>query len=457
MSTSKRGKRRTRSPHPGVVLLTRTLPSGATSVRARFTDPDTDRVTYTTLDLTDLSTQEARREWAIRKSKALARRRMDLEAGAPRLAQTDLSGALKGFYEAAGHRLKASTLTNYRHGIEKLAGWAARHGVQHTEDVTAPRLAAFRDALVAEGKHVAAKGATRGARRRTEGRRSPVTVNTYLTGAKVLLNHWRALGLVPALSKDAISDALKPLREHREEPEYLQQAELVALLEAAIRHDAGRYTETREEHAGKRAKGTTARYAPIAPFVTFVLLAGCRRSEALSVRWEDIDLAAKDREGNTVGEIRLRAHATKTKRARTIGLEVSPGLRKLLATLKLQAQAKAGYVFGGAEPYTAALVEAARDRLQSEYGAPAFTWQMLRSTCATYLTCSSGIWGSATVFLSAKQLGHSVRIAEQHYLGVHRGIAADANTLEAAMGVLSVLQRGLESGQATSVASRSVG
>ena len=32
------------------------------------------------------------------------------------------------------------------------------------------------------------------------------------------------------------------------------------------------------------------------------------------------------------------------------------------------------------------------------------------------------------------QLGHSVAVAERHYLGVHRGIRRDARSLEAAMG-----------------------
>lgn len=91
----------------------------------------------------------------------------------------------------------------------------------------------------------------------------------------------------------------------------------------------------------------------------------------------------------------------------------------------------AHHVFGSASPYTVDLVESARARLE-EIGAPKFDWQ-LRATCATYLTNAPGIFGAATVFLSARQLGHSVAVAERHYLGVHRGIPKDAHTLEAAM------------------------
>jgi hypothetical protein len=45
------------------------------------------------------------------------------------------------------------------------------------------------------------------------------------------------------------------------------------------------------------------------------------------------------------------------------------------------------------------------------------------------------------VFLSARQLGHSVTVAERHYLGVHRGIPKDAHTLEAAMQIEGVLKQ----------------
>jgi integrase len=250
---------------------------------------------------------------------------------------------------------------------------------------------------------------------------------------KVLLNHWRALGLTPELSKDTISDALKRLPVPREEAAFLRPRDISLLLKAALLHDRVVYAETREEHSGMRPKGTTPRYSPIAPLVMFLLLSGCRRGEALGLRWADVDLDAMDHQARRVGEIRLRAEATKTKHARVIGLEVSPALRRLLAALKLRATEGDVFVFGGEGRYTHDLIESARARLMEEFEAPAFTWQVLRSSCATYLTNAPGIWGAATVFLSARQLGHSVAVAERHYLGVHRGIRREARTLEAAM------------------------
>ena len=51
----------------------------------------------------------------------------------------------------------------------------------------------------------------------------------------------------------------------------------------------------------------------------------------------------------------------------------------------------------------------------------------------------AGIFGASAVFLAAKQLGHSVAIAEKNYQGVVRGIPREARTLEAAMEVEGVL------------------
>jgi integrase len=237
------------------------------------------------------------------------------------------------------------------------------------------------------------------------------------------------------LTRDDIADALKALPVLREQPVYLHPMQIKSLLEAATRHDTAVFSATRAEHAGLRTLGTTRRYEPISAFTAFLLLTGCRRGEALGLTWSDVELEALDHEGRRVGDIRLKAAATKTKRARTIGLEVSPALRALLAEMQLRAADDEPYVFGGAEPYSVDLVEAARSRLLRDYGAPQFDWQTLRSTCATYLTNAPGIFGAATVFLSARQLGHSVTVAERHYLGVHRGIARDAHTLEAAMQV----------------------
>lgn len=126
------------------------------------------------------------------------------------------------------------------------------------------------------------------------------------------------------------------------------------------------------------------RYVPIAPFLAVLLLTGLRRGEALALPWLIVDLDAPDNDGR---DRRDPAHGgdLETNRDRMIGLEVSPALRKLLAAMKSR-EGGDGHVFGGAEPYTVDTVKKARRRMLASFGAPAFDWQILRSTCATYLT-----------------------------------------------------------------------
>jgi integrase len=452
-------KRRIRSPHPGVVLLDRVLPSGRKVVQARFVDPDSGKHRKPILDAVALPTQEARRLWAIRKSKAMAQRRMELEGGAARLRAVPLDEAIRNYFGSCNERLRENTLAAYKMSAKQFATWAAANGVRTTAEVAGPTLAAFREHLNVMRRQTSVRGtgAGRGKRTLTAARLSPHSINLKLRAVKTMVSYWRAHGLAARLTSDAIADALKAFPTERPQAEFLSPGQVQKLLEAAQRHDAAVFDETRDEHAGLRLRGTTRRYAPIAPFVAFLLLTGCRRGEALGLTWADVDLDAVDAQGRVVGEIRLRAADTKTHRARTIGLEVSPALRSMLAGMKLRAGhgAQLQHVFGGEQPYTKDLVEAARARLigvqrervrdvgeteRAKYGAPDFDWQTLRSTCATYLTNAPGIFGAATVFLSARQLGHSVAVAERHYLGVHRGIPKDAHTLEAAMQIESSIR-----------------
>jgi integrase len=428
-------KRRIRSPHPGVYLLRRTLPSGSVVWQARYEEPDSGKIRKPILDAVAFPTHEARTLHAKRLSKSLARRRGDLAGGAPRAESKAIDEAIKDFVDAAANRLRGRTLKTYGLAFDKLLTWSARRGVKTTGDLTRAQLAAFREHLIARPRKASKAGGRRGESKDAAKKRSPVSINRELRTTKTMLGAWRVAGILPHLDRDAITDALKALPVTHEQPEHLTPAQLDKLLHAATRHDAAVFAATREEHAGLRPLGSTRRYEPIAGFTAFLLLTGCRRGEALGLKWSDVDLDALDHEGRKVGEIRLRGEHTKTHRARTIGLEVSPALRAMLAGMKLRAGRHADtlHVFGAAQPYSVDMVEASRQRMMREYGAPTFDWQGLRSTCATFLTNAHGIFGAASAYMSAKQLGHSVTVAERHYTGLIRGIPKGAHTLEAAM------------------------
>lgn len=431
--------KRKRRKHPGVVLIPPD-PERRIGWRARFRDPDTGKLTKVTLNPL-LSTLELRENWAARKSKALARRRLEIEEGAARATGMPLADAIKRYFDAHS-QLRTATLTGYRAATNKLLTWAASERIRTADEITRAKLLGFREQLIREPKRAAAAGEKRGRRKATEQTRAPASVNRELRGVRVVLGYLSELDLLPKINEGDLRRALKKLPLSVDRTEYLRPAELRQLFEAALRHDEERFAETRAEHRGLLPAGSTTRFEAVAPFLATVLLTGMRKNEAVELDVKQVALDALDGDGQPVGEIHLSA-ATKTKRARTVDLAVSPALRDLLVAI-LDGR-KDGRVF----PLTSDSATAVMKRLRSSYGAPAsFEWQALRRTCGTFLTNAPGIFGAASAYRSARQLGHSVAVAEKHYLGLERGIPRDARTLEDAMQITEEVQRVIDQAKA---------
>lgn len=431
-------KRRTRTEHRGVKLKRRVLPSGATAWRAIYVDPDTQKTTYITLKGRDGATAPARTLWAIRKSEAIAKRKMALADGAVHATGKSLSEVIAVYY-SAHPKLRPATLTAYKAATNKLVTWAASEGVD-ADKLTKAALTRFRTSLVKEPKLVAARGHKRGKRKAAPVLRSGVSVNRELRSVVTALRYLIDCESFSRLNHNDLRLALKREQVTHERLAYLDSNEIRKLLEACQRHDAEVYTLDRADKAAGRkpGEGTTARYEQIKAFVIVTLLSGMRLSEVLQLRWDHVVLDAKDSSGAGVGEIRLPGSTNKTNRARTIDLGVSPALRSTMLALKVRTGGE-GYVFPTYRARTT--VEAAAKRLRGEYGAPkSFTWQALRRTCGTFLTNAPGIFGAASAYRSARQLGHSVTIAEKHYVDLERGIPATARTLEDAMSIADLLK-----------------
>jgi integrase len=441
-----RKPRRTRTEHPGVYLKARKL-KGGISWRARFTNPDTGKTVFETLDRITLTTYESRRQWAIKKSKSLGRRRADLATGAPVRTYTLIDQAVESYLEACRNKCRPATTETYARDLALFLEWAGDGGIGTVEELSPTKLALLKMWLIARRQRASAAKGKRGAKLSTSKKLSPFSTNRVLRSIRVALGHWRRIGQLPLVSPEAATDALKAVPGALEPPIYLYSSDCRKLLQAALRHDSAKFEVTREEHAGLSPAGSTAKYPSISPFILCAMLTGMRAGELLSLKWNAVDLEAFDNQGEKVGEIRLSAEDTKTKHARVIGLEVAPSLRSLLTALKLKA-GKNEYVFGGVTPLSRFAVESARKRLKN-YGAPKFSWQTLRQTCGTYLTNSPGIFGAASAFLSAKQLGHGVAVAEKYYIGLIRGIPREAKTLEQAMQIEDLARKVVEAaGQA---------
>ncbi len=446
-------RRRGTEKHVGVVLKRRTLPSGATSWRAKLTDPDPPHaVKYETLPEAAQATEKTRMAWAVKRADALHERAKALEGGAAPKTGRELAEVVAHYYKENGPgrdeqgnvmldaegnlakegRISLGTDIAYRQGTDSFLAFAAEHRILLADELRAPHLEAFRTWLFKRPRQKQAKGGKRGGRVASDAKLSVAGVNSRMRSVKTVLDAVRRLGLVPMLTHDHIRDGLRAEREPRPLPQYLKSQQVRALLKASILHDAERFDLTREERASGAEGRQTPKHDPVAPFVAFVLLTGMRFDEARIVRWEDIDLAAPP-----AGTIHVGTWS-KTGHARLVDLVVSPVLGRLLKVLKLRA-GDAPFVFGGAEPVTRSVLEKTRKRLKREHGAPEdWTWQHLRATCGTYLANSAGIFGGASAYREARQLGHSVAVAERHYLGVVH-VPHEAKTLEDAMGVKDLL------------------
>lgn len=451
---TKRAPRRIRSPHPGVKIKRRHWDeTGRTIYYARWRDPDSRRLNDTNLTSLGRTTIETRRDWAIEKSRSLAARRAALASGAPRKTETSLADAIASYLKESKNRLRPATVSAYKDTSVPFLAWAKRLNVQLVEELDRGLLMGYRDVVAAKRRSVPVPDAERFARRDSLVRRSPATVNRELRHIKALLNHFRAQGKTPQLDKDAITDCLKSVPGFRAQPTPLNGPTCEKILEAALRYDLDTFQVTREEHASDWTAlefNQTLRHAePIAPFVMFVLLTGCRFGEAIPLRWSDVDLDAPDDYGNAGGEVRLTPTATKTRIGRRIDLSVSPALRSLLKAMKLRAGGEP-YVFGGRRPLHRWRFDAVRRRLSEGktkragpdkhyYGSPPFSWQQLRQTCASFLTNAPGIFRAASIYRSAEQLGHSPAVAMRFYLGVIKGIPPDARSLEEAMRITGIV------------------
>jgi len=414
--------------HPGVTLIKpeparervdpktgKVKRSGAMGWRVRYVDPDTGRTLKRALDRT-LTTIAAREDYAVRLSERLGRRRLELEDGAVRATGTPLGAAEKRFYASLAKK-RPATIATYKEGTDRLLDWAKQNRVRTCDDLTRGRVMAFREWLLAEDV-------------------APATFNKRLRAVKRMLAYWIDADLCPKLDHSDLR-RVKQEEAPTELREFLRPTKVRKLLEAAQRHDADTFSMTRREKAGETPKGGTPRYTPIAPFTLFVLLTGCRLSEALRLEWKDVDLKAADHSGNEVGEFRIRALESKTKKPRVVTLGVSPVLRRLLAAQKVGSGGKDRVWRDVTED---AAIKAMR-RLRATYGAPPeFTWQALRRTCSTFLVNSS-IFGSASAYQAAKQCGHSVLVMEKNYSGLVHGVDPTLRDLESVLGIEALADR----------------
>ena len=414
---SRRGK------HQGVTLV---KPYGRNGWRVRYADPDTGIQIKRSIPPDWSRTIALRGDYADRLSRQLEKRREALEGGAPKITGTPLADTIERYYTERPHRARAEE--TYRGATDRLVDWAAKHKVKNADDLTRPKLAAFHAHLVNAPKQYSTSG-KQGAKAKGTTRRAGATINKEIRAIRRVLGYLINRDHFARLTHDDLRRVLEAEPVTVDRPTYLKPAELKRLFEAAERHDSDTYALTRDERRAGKTQGETPRYDPIAPFVAFVALTGMRLNEAVDLTWAAVDLEAMDVNGARVGEIYLKGADNKTKRGRVVRLDISPACRRLLAAQRIKRGGE-GNVWGVSRETA---VKAMR-RLRKTYGAPAaFTWQVLRSTCDSYLNSAPAIYGANAAFRAAKQLGHGVAISERYYADPIAGLSRNARDIETAM------------------------
>jgi len=404
-----------------VAILT---PSGRHGWRVQWRDPDTRKVRRRTIPaefqidgkLYRGTTKSGREVFRAHIEDQTRERAIDLDRGATRKSGTAITDAADRYFAQADLADEAS----YRLATSDLVGFYERNGTTSCDDVTAKTLWRWREHVVT-------------AKRKNGDRRARSTVNTRLRKAKTALIYMHRAKLLPKISRDEIAEACAKLPERTAPRPILKPRELRDLFAALERHDADTYGETPAE---KGTPGRARHIEPLAPFFGFALLTGLRREELLGLTWDRVELRGD-------GSADVDEAIAKGGRPRVVHFDKMPTAKMILASRKLQTGGR-----GRVWPFTEDEVNQALRRLRTKYGAPKhFGLKALRRTCATYLTNAPGIYGGASVYASAEQLGHSIDTAKSNYLHRVRNIDPKADTLEAALEISDELAHVVEAMQ----------
>jgi integrase len=299
------------------------------------------------------------------------------------------------------------TQKTYGDAVVRFETWGHAHKVESLDDVRKGTLRRFRDDLYTEEV-------------------AHTTLNQRIRSLGTFLRWCIYSEYCPHLV-EADMAALKKWREQPEKRPHLDPPDVKRALEAVVRYD-------QHAAAGQRRGPAPARLMPLFLLTT---LGGLRLGEAVALDWSHFKRDALDASGREVGAIDVPAAISKIKKPRTIPLDHSPALRRYLI--------RRGVALGWQGTLAGISYASAKKglrKLHHVYGAPPhFSWQAMRVTASSFLTSAPNIFGAGAHAQSADRLGHSWKVAQQHYAASIAGIAGDATTLEAAMQIEDLVTR----------------
>lgn len=321
--------------------------------------------------------------------------------------------------------ISARTLEVIENTIEHFKAWLKAGGKEWltTGALDVPLLVRWCDKLAVEPARLG----------NSKVKRSAATLNQYRRTLLTALNHINRLRPRRFPDFEDLTQGLKPLRENAPIPEAFSPDVLAKFYGTALANeDPERVVTVKRTKGGKEeqflqpvSKHTAT---PVSRLFLLLCLTGCRRGEALALKWSDVNL---DR-----GRIIIRAE--KTGRTRWLMLtgaaegEISPGLLALMRQWRDEDK-KRQYVLphnGLPEPK---FPKKAWDTVNQTLNLN-ITPQKLRQNFTSY-AASLGVPAS----VAAMWQGHGVEVAERHYRAqlVDR---CEGATIETAMGLTRFLK-----------------
>jgi integrase len=295
------------------------------------------------------------------------------------------------------------TLRLYRDGLERFATWCEAQDCKQLNQLARTTLSAWKASRFIESTWC---GKTR----------MVSSVNQEVKPIRQMLVAAALAGRLVHLNSDAIRGALKRMTQPAPVPVCYSVPAIRALLRSALAYDVSPFKP--------------ARSAPLAPIIAAGLLSGMRRNELATLQVFEVLFDAPsdyDPEVTTgLDVLRIPKHKTKTGQARDVEMApYSPMLGYLMRELTLGRPGRE-YVFGLGYQQIGTRIREMKENLATV--PKGFCIKNLRSTCATY---QSPLPGNAKA--KADRLGHTLKVAEEHYLALPSGTPLTAPDLESVM------------------------
>ncbi|MCD4657342.1 MAG: tyrosine-type recombinase/integrase, partial [Planctomycetes bacterium] len=260
-------------------------------------------------------------------------------------------------------------------------------------------------------------------------------INKILRNVKTFFNHFRLSEPPVFKNVEKITSELKQYPTDHDLGFHFKVKELKDIVNAALEQDNELCTITREMHvAGKNFDGTMQnKYVPIFPTIILIMLTGMRKNEALSLKWDMVDLEN--------GVIRIE-RAQKTGKSRIIPLLTDPSgviSDSLVELLKIwKSNAKDEFVLPHPMSKEPSELKKPLEKFKSLNGFPDLNFQNLRKSFVSYAV-SFRIPATNIAFW----VGHSVAVSERHYMRYALGLEK-GNSIKEAMGLSEIHQKALE-------------